>query len=158
MKKSFYQLQVISVMLITLFVTTIAMAGDSATKDECVAKNKAAAQLVLDEGLEAALEKINDKNGSFVWKNSYVFCVDIEKHCVVAHPIKPKLIGKNLMGAKDINNKMFFAEFMSVAKTQGEGWVSYMWPKPGEKTPSKKLAYVYRVPGHNVAMLAGVYE
>ena len=156
--KSVCQLQVIAVLLITLMFTTIAVADDHATKDECVAKAKAAAQLVLDEGLEAALEKINDKDGTFVWKDSYVFCIDLDKQCNIAHPIKPKLIGKNLMAAKDTNNKMFFAEFISVSKTKGEGWVSYMWPKPGEKTSSKKIAFVYRVPGHNVAMLAGIYE
>ena len=158
MKRSYYPVHIIIAVFAAVLFTTQVMAGDSATRDECMAKTKAAAQLVLDEGLDSALSKINDKSGEFVWKNSYVFCVDLEKHCNVAHPIKPKLIGKNLMGVKDTNNKMFFAEFISVAQTQGEGWVDYMWPKPGEKTPSKKQTFVYRVPGHNVAMLAGVYE
>ncbi|MBN2232592.1 MAG: cache domain-containing protein [Deltaproteobacteria bacterium] len=156
--KTVRQLQVIIVFLVVLAVAAGALAGDTATRDECVAKAKAAAQLVLDEGLDAALGKINDKSGSFVWKNSYVFCIDLDKQCNIAHPIKPKLIGKNLMAVKDVNNKMFFAEFISLAKTKGEGWVDYMWPKPGEKAPSRKLTYVYRVPGHNIAMLAGIYE
>lgn len=158
MKKKTCWLNTIAILLITLLVSTIAMAGESATKDECIAKAKEAAQVVLDKGLDEAVKMINDKNGPFVWKDTYVFCLDLEKKCNIAHPIKPKLIGKNLMGAKDPNNKMFFAEFISVAQTQGEGWVDYMWPKPGEKAPSKKLTYVYRVPGHNVAMYAGIYE
>ena len=80
------------------------------------------------------------------------------KHYNNAHPIKPGLIGKNLMAAKDLNGKTFFAEFVNKAKNEGEGWVSYMWPKPGEKKPSPKVTYVEKVPGENVAMLAGIYE
>jgi signal transduction histidine kinase len=158
MKKAPTAPHLISIFLIALLVATTVIAAEDATKEECLAKTKEAAQLVKEKGLEAALEKINDKAGPFVWKNSYVFCIDLEKQCNIAHPVTPALIGKNLMGAKDVNNVMFFAEFISVAKTQGEGWVSYMWPKPGETAPSKKATFVYRVPGQNVAMLAGIYE
>lgn len=139
-------------------VTGFAVAADKATKDECVTKCKEAAAMVQEKGLDATLEVINDKNGPFVWKDTYVFCLDLNKTCNIAHPIKPKLIGKNLMAAKDANGKLFFAEFINVAKNKGEGWVSYMWPKPGEKKPSPKVAYVYKVPGEDVAMLAGIYE
>ncbi|MGD8386275.1 MAG: cache domain-containing protein [Desulfobacteraceae bacterium] len=151
--------------LYSMFVMGVAMvfavsawAGDKATKEECVAKTKEAAKLVADVGLESALETLNDKGGPFVWKDTYVFCVDLEKQYNIAHPIKPGLIGKNLMGIKDVNGKMFFAEFINKAANEGEGWVSYMWPKPGEKKPSPKVTYVYKVPGENVAMLAGIYE
>jgi cytochrome c len=153
--------RVMSAVLVALFAFCFAgfsTAAEKATKEECVAKCKEAAQLVKDQGLEAALKQVNDKNGPFVWKDTYVFALDLNKTCNIAHPIKPKLIGKNLMAAKDANGKLFFAEFINVAKNKGEGWVSYMWPKPGEKKPSPKIAYVYKVPGEDVAMLAGIYE
>jgi signal transduction histidine kinase len=158
MKKAHPVTCLLSALLIALLFSTTVIAGEDATKDECVAKTKAAAQLFQEKGLDAALEQINNKTGPFVWKNSYVFCIDLDKQCNIAHPITPALIGKNLMGAKDVNGKMFFAEFISTAKNQGEGWVSYMWPKPGETTPSLKSTFIYRVPGQNVAMLAGIYE
>lgn len=53
---------------------------------------------------------------------------------------------------------MFFVEFINIAKEKGEGWVSYWWPKPGEKKPASKVTYVYKVPGANYLMAAGVYE
>ena len=59
---------------------------------------------------------------------------------------------------KDVNGKMFFAEFVNVAKDKGEGWVDYMWPKPGDKTPVPKVTYVYKVPDFPVAVAAGIYE
>jgi cytochrome c len=155
MKRIFALLFVFSV---GIFLSGLAVAGDKATKEECVAKCKEAAAMVKEKGLEATLQTINDKNGPFVWKDTYVFCLDLNKTCNIAHPIKPKLIGKNLTAAKDAGGKLFFAEFINVAKDKGEGWVSYMWPKPGEKNPSPKITYVYKVPGEDVAMLAGIYE
>lgn len=146
------------VSLVTIYFTGLALAAENATKEECMAKCKQAAEMVGEKGLDAALTAIMDKNGPFVWKNSYVFCIDMEKKANIAHPIKPKLIGKNLMHVKDVNGKLFFAEFINTAKNSGAGWVDYMWPKPGEKKPVPKTTYVYRVPGEPVFMAAGIYE
>ncbi|MDA8407530.1 MAG: hypothetical protein M0T73_11840 [Deltaproteobacteria bacterium] len=32
-----------------------------------------------------------------------------------------------------------------------------MWPRPGHKSPSKKITYIYRVPGKDLFVGAGVY-
>jgi len=43
---------------------------------------------------------------------------------------------------------------------KGSGWVDYMWPKPGEKSPSKKVSYVKgaKMPtGEVVIVGAGIY-
>ncbi|MCP4704147.1 MAG: hypothetical protein GY865_06015 [candidate division Zixibacteria bacterium] len=56
--------------LLTVFIvmafTGITVAGEKATKEECIAKCKEAAKMVKEVGLEATLKKLNDKNGSFV--------------------------------------------------------------------------------------------
>ncbi len=131
---------------------------ETATKDEAVAKCKEAAKMAVEKGLEETLKVVNDKNGPFVWKDSYVFCIDIEKQCNIAHPERPQLIGKNLFNVKDKNGKLFFAEFINLAKEKGEGWVSYYWPKPNSSEPVPKITYVYRVPNTTAVMAAGVYE
>ncbi len=151
----------IMVTLISLFMFCVigtAIATEKATQEECMAKCKEAADMVKEKGLDATLAVIMDKAGPFVWKDTYIFCIDIEKKANVAHPIKPKLIGKNLMHVKDVNGKLFFAEFINLAKGQGAGWVEYMWPKLGEKKPSTKATYVYKVPGESVFMAAGIYK
>ena len=136
-----------------------AFASGSATKDECVSKCKMAAKMVEGKGADAAFAVINAKTGPFVWKDTYVFALDSETGIILAHPIKPALIGKELMALKDVNGTMIFVELLKAAKSaSGEGWVNYMWPKPGEKSPSKKATYVYKVPGQNVAVCAGIYE
>lgn len=147
----------LGVLILLIGLCQMAQAGGKATESECIAKVKEAAQWVKDKGLEETLKEINNPKGVFVWKDTYVFAVDLRKKTILAHPVKPKLIGKNLVGIKDINGKMFFAEFIKTANSKGEGWVEYMWPKPGEKKPSPKKTYVYRVPGTEVVMAAGVY-
>ena len=130
-----------------------------ATKDECVAKSKEAAAMVNEKGIGAAIEEINKKDGKFVWADTYVFLMDLDGK-MVAHPMSPALIGKNLLDMKDKGEpgKLLFKEFVAVAKGKGEGWVDYMWINPGDPKPRKKVTYIFRVPGKDLFAGAGVYE
>ncbi len=147
---------------LVLFASTIllntASAEEKATKEECIKMAKAAAEMLLKEGPEATFAKINDPKGPFVWKDSYVLCMELKTGIMRAHPFKPGLLGRNLKSIKDINGVMFVMDYLNKANTDGEGWTMYMWPKPGEKKPSQKNSYSYRVPGMDYVMVAGVYE
>ncbi len=152
---------------ITLAVIGIAvsmcLAGSAfaanATKDECVAKTKESAAMVNEKGLDAAVAEINKKDGKFVWKDTYVFLMDLDGK-MLAHPMSPALIGKNVLDMKDKGEpgKLLFKEFVAVAKAKGDGWVDYMWTNPGDPKPRKKITYIYRVPGKPLFVGAGIYE
>jgi cytochrome c len=137
--------------------------ADSATREECIAKCKEAAQFIIEKGQEAALPELDKKDGKFVWKDSYVFVMDFAgTH--LTHPLRPELIGKNVLEWK-VDGRFVIKEFIEVAKTKGEGWVEYMYPKPEElkkpekeRIPSKKVSYIYRVPGTDMFVGAGVFE
>src|SRR5512139_181149 len=149
------------VVLAGLCLAASALAA-GATKDECIAKTKEAAKMVADKGLDAAIAEINKKDGKFVWKDSYVFMMDLDGK-MLAHPLSPALVGKNLLDMKDKavpaeKGKFLFKEFIEVAKGKGSGWVEYMWTNPGDPKPRKKVTFTYRVPGQNVYVGAGVYE
>ncbi|HDS16708.1 MAG TPA: hypothetical protein ENN66_08925 [Proteobacteria bacterium] len=135
----------------------ITLAGDFATTDECISMCKKAVAMYNEKGEEATFQAINDQSGPFVWKDSYVFAMNAENGIILAHPMKPGLIGKDLLALKDINGTMIFVELLKAAKA-GEGWAHYMWPKPGEKQASKKASYIYTIPGTTIAMGAGAYE
>jgi len=146
--------------LVLVFAGTVFAAG--ATKDECVAKTKEAAEMVNAKGLDASIAEVNKKDGKFVWKDSYVFLVDFDGK-MLAHPMSPALIGKNVLDMKDkaedpAKGKFLFKEFTEMAKTKGEGWLEYMWINPGDPKPRKKITYVYRVPGKNIYAGAGIWE
>jgi cytochrome c len=153
------------VLVIMASVVLVASAfAESATKDECVTKSKDAAQLIKEKGMNAAFQDLQNKDGKFVWKDTYVFVMDFTgTH--LTHPLRPEMVGKNVIGFKDSNGKLVVKEFIEVANTTGEGWVEYMYPKPAElKKPekerilSKKISYVYRVPGTDMFVGAGVWE
>ncbi len=150
----------------TLFFTSIvlclllaapALAGKEATKEECVSKCREAAALVNSKGLEEAIEQISDQKGPFVWKDSYVFLMDLEGQ-MLAHPFRPELTEKDhVLLMTDPTDKALFVHFVNLARGKGEGWVEYMWPKPGKNTPQKKITYIYRVPDTEFFVGAGVY-
>lgn len=146
------------VVLLAVFLAGPAFA-DSATKEECVSKSKEAAKMINEKGLDAAVKEINDKNGRFVWKDTYVFLMGLDGQ-MLAHPMSPALVGQNMLDKTDKaeKGKYLFKEFVEVARTKGEGWVDYMWPKPGAQAPSKKISYIYRVPGKDLLVGAGIYE
>ncbi|MCP4746502.1 MAG: HAMP domain-containing protein, partial [Desulfobacteraceae bacterium] len=52
------------------------------------------------------------------------------------------LNGKNMSDFKDPEGKYIFREFLKVCQNNGEGFVDYMWPKPGFDNPVAKLSYV----------------
>ena len=60
---------------------------------------------------------------------------------VLMHPNK-SLIGKNVSDFKDPTGKKLFVEFVSVVRADGGGFVPYLWPKPGQQEPVRKISYV----------------
>lgn len=144
--------------LLGLYLAATAFA-DSATKKEVIAKVKEAATMISKKGQDAAFKEINNKKGKFVWKDTYVFVFDLEG-TLAAHPFTPHNIGRNQMNWRDKSDppRQPIKDMVEVAKGKGEGWAEYMWYKPGENTLSKKISYIYRVPGQNLLVGAGIYE
>ncbi len=140
-----------------LFFAVNAVAGELATKDECVVKCHEAAALINSKGVEAAIEMIGNPTGPFVWKDSYVFLMNLDGK-MLAHPMQPELTQhEHVLLVTDPLDKALFVHFVNLARKVGQGWVEYMWPKPGKNTPSKKITYIYRVPNQELFVGAGVY-
>ncbi|UTJ07446.1 methyl-accepting chemotaxis protein [Arcobacter roscoffensis] len=74
-------------------------------------------------------------------KTGYFWMNDLDAN-IVMHPIKPQLDGKDLSQFKDKGGKRIFFEFAKVAKQKGEGFVDYVWPKPGFEAPQDKVSFV----------------
>ena len=133
--------------------------AEGATEDEVIAKVKEAAAMIINEGQDAAFKESNNKEGKFVWKDTYVFVMDLDG-TLLARPFRQGGIGQNILDWKDRSDSPRYPmkEMVNLAKEKGEGWVEYIWPKPGEEAPSKKISYIYRVPGKNLFVGAGIYE
>lgn len=151
------KISIVAFCLIVGLLSGNAGAEEWATKDECVIKCHEAAAMINAKGLDAAIKEISDPKGTFVWKDSYVFLMNLDGK-MLAHPFRPELTKQeHVLLMTDPTDKALFVHFVNLARKVGHGWVEYMWPKPGKTTPSKKLSYIYRVPGQDVFVGAGVY-
>jgi hypothetical protein len=134
-----------------------AFGAGKATTEECVQKTHEAAAMINARGLEESIKLIGDPKGPFVWKDSYVFLMDL-KGKMLAHPMQPELTRyEHVLLETDSADKALFVHFVNIARESGQGWVDYMWPKPGKKSPSKKITYIYKVPSQDLLVGAGVY-
>ena len=135
-----------------------ASASTKPTPQMIVDKVEKAAALVQKEGKDA-YPKFKGKDSEFIFAGTYIWIND-SAGVMRMHPIKHKMEGQNYIDLKDVNGKLFFTAMIDVAKAKGSGWVEYMWPKPGEKTPSKKISYVklVKVGGEELVLGCGVYD
>jgi methyl-accepting chemotaxis protein len=99
-------------------------------------KNTLSNNEMQKELLEIVKNSKYGKSGYF-WIN--------DKHpTMIMHPIKPALDGRDLTNVKDPNGKALFVEFVkAVNRGNGEGFVDYMWSKPGFSKPQDKISYVF---------------
>ena len=103
-----------------------------------------AAALIEKEGKTAAFTEFRKKDGEWLHGETYLYAYDAKGN-VLLNAAFPQREGTNIAGQKDAKGKPFQDEILEVAATHGSGWVSYMFPKPGQTEPSEKWAYVKKV-------------
>jgi signal transduction histidine kinase len=102
--------------------------------------NKAAA-LIEKEGQAAAFAEFRKKDSEWLHGGTYLYAYDLKGN-VLLNAAFPQREGTNVVGQKDTKGKPFQDLILQIATTEGSGWVSYMFPKPGETESSEKWAYV----------------
>jgi len=89
-------------------------------------------------------------------KDDYFFATDFNA-VMVAHGAKQELEGKDLSGLKDANGTAIVAELVGAAKSNGEGFLNYLWPKPNETEPSPKISYGKAFVPWQLVLVSGAY-
>jgi hypothetical protein len=143
-------------------LSPIAAAQEKATPQEIVSKVQEAAS-VLAKSADAkpggaALQQFDQKQGPWVWKDTYVFVVDCGQAIIAAHPVNPELIGKDAMSLLDTKGHPFFWQVCDALKKPSGIWLQYWWPKPGQKEGSRKISYALRAGSTNYVVGAGIYD
>ncbi|MBC3868653.1 methyl-accepting chemotaxis protein [Undibacterium oligocarboniphilum] len=85
------------------------------------------------------------------------FWINDMQTVMVMHPIKPELEGKNQSATQDPTGKHLFSEMVDIVKKDGEGYVYYMWPKPGNAEPVQKVSFVKGFAPWGWVIGSGVY-
>lgn len=71
----------------------------------------------------------------------YLWITDL-KPIMVMHPYFPELEGTLLDDYTDSEGKLLFVEAAEIAKSKGEGFFDYMWPKQDLQESQPKLSYI----------------
>ncbi|VVB71960.1 Single Cache domain 2 [uncultured archaeon] len=125
------------------------------SRENLVAFVDSAVKYAEENGREKALAAFNDRNGSFVRGNLYIFAYDYNG-TVLSLPHQPTLLGSNRLDAKDSNGIRFVHNCIDQAK-RGSGYLYYLYGNPGMNMKDDlKLGYVKSVDS-NWWLGAGIY-
>ncbi len=141
--------------LIPINDTATALSG-LVTPDDAQAMVRKAVDFYRKHGRERFIKEANDPQGEFRRKSLYAFAYDLDM-TMQAHPVKPELVGQNLLDKKDWSGgKYFRKEIQEIALTKGSGWVDYQYENPATQKIQPKTTYVERV--DDLIICAGAYK
>ncbi len=129
--------------------------ADQGSPAEAEAMVKRAVAYIKTNGQEKAAEEFTNGK-SFKDRDLYISYYEMSGK-VLGHGANPKLVGKNLLGLKDPDGKLFIQMIVDLAKTKGKGWTdSYKFRNPLTDKVSEKVTYIERVGDTWVGV--GVYK
>ena len=150
-------LVVLAVAFLVVALSSVAVSQDKATAQEVVAKVREAASALSKSG---DLAQFNQKQGPWVWKDTYIFVHDCDRKVNAAHPFKPEQIGQDLTSIKGTDGKSLYPDpeaFCNEARKPSGVWIEYLWPKPGSTEGSRKVSYSLSAKGTPYVVSAGIY-
>ena len=118
---------------------TLANAQGTAAEAKAMLE-KAVAAVKADKA--KAITMFNAGEGGFKDRDLYPFCFQLSDGIEVAGP--PSVRGKDVRTLKDSTGKAFGEDLYKAGQSETISEVSYMFPKPGETTPSAKVSYVIK--------------
>jgi len=122
-----------------------------------VALVDAAAATIRQDGLTSACAQFAQKNSRWYFGQYYLFVYSLDG-TAVCHAASPSLVGKNLMGLRDMNGKpivRFITDVGKQPRPDAAGWVFYLWQEQAQLGPSWKSAYLRKVETNGTTYVVG---
>ena len=143
--------------LIAVLLTAAATAhANEPTEKDAIAMAEKGAAFIKANGQDAFLKKISNKDPDYLQGSLYVDVRDIKTGIVLAHPVNPSIVGKDLTDIPDANGKKYRREIIELAAKKGHGWVDYQYKNPTSGKIEPKTTYILRV--GDVVLEAGIYK
>ncbi|MDX5419594.1 MAG: cache domain-containing protein [Hymenobacteraceae bacterium] len=115
----------------------------------------------LEKRGEKAFPDFRKKGSKWFQDDTYLFVWSLDGKRVF-HAADPTMEGKLVNGTKDALDRPYGKMFMETAATpEGEGWVHYVFPEPGDIFPAWKASFVKRVKfpdGREYLVGSGIYN
>jgi cytochrome c len=130
----------------------------SARSKKIVAMVNKAAELIERKG-QSVFPEFRKPGSEWLSGDTYLFVIDM-KGFVLLNGGFPNLEGVDQILWKDTNGKEVVVEMIKVVRSNGSGWVNYVWVKPGHTESTQKWSYVKasKVDGTPAFVGAGFYS
>ncbi|MTW14332.1 cache type 2 domain-containing protein [Pseudoduganella eburnea] len=138
------------------FMAMAAAQASEPTEKDAVAMVEKGAAFIKQHGKDKFIEKISARDPDFVQGALYVDIRDLQSGIVLAHPVNPTIVGKDLTDVPDASGKKYRREIIELAARKGKGWVDYMYKNPTTGKIEPKTTYIQRV--GDAVLEAGIYK
>ena len=145
--------------ILTAPLIVLAMAAAHAsepTEKDAIAMVEKGAAFIKQHGKDKFIEKVAAKDPEFIQGALYVDIRDLQSGIVLAHPVNPTIVGKDLTDVPDASGKKYRREIIELAAKKGKGWVDYMYKNPTTGKIEPKTTYIQRV--GDAVLEAGIYK
>ena len=144
----------IAVLLTGLALACTAWAAEPTEKD-AIAMAERGAEVVRTKGKDELAKRLMAKDPDFLQGSLYIDMRDVNTGIVLAHPVNPSIVGKDLVDVPDASGKKYRREIIQLAAAKGKGWVNYMYKNPVSGKIEPKTTYILRE--GDVVLEAGLY-
>lgn len=103
-----------------------------------------AALLLQTDGKVEAFKRFRSRASSFFFLDSYIFVLNEQGETVI-DPAFPNKTGRSMLAFQDAVGFFAFKNVFEKLEHADDAWVQYLWPKPGNSAPSRKLIYARKV-------------
>ena len=133
------------------FASCAFAASDHGTDVEAKAMVDKAVALIKSAGPEKAYKAFTEHpDGAFKDRDLYVFVYDFDGNCL-AQGANPKMVGKNLIGIKDVDGNAFIKGMVDMVKSKKNGWYGpYKFNNVESKSIEQKKSYCEQGAGNTI--------
>jgi len=141
-----------------IFSSAVVAANDRGSDKEAEAMVGKAVALIKSAGPDKAYKVFTDHpDGAFKDRDLYVFVYDFDGICL-AQGANSRMVGKNLIGIKDVEGIPFIQKEIDMVKAQKKGWFGpYKFPNAATGAVEVKKSYCEQGAG-NTMVCVGVYK
>ncbi|MFW5501331.1 MULTISPECIES: cache domain-containing protein [unclassified Maridesulfovibrio] len=94
----------------------------------------------------------------YEFDDSYLFIISMDG-VLELHTDAPETAGQNVLNSKTSDSRFILKEMISLAEKRGEGYIDYLWPKPGNPdVPYGKTSYIKLFAPYQWVLGTGNYQ
>ncbi len=112
------------------------------------------AVIMLEENGIAEIDRLRDPATPYVFLDTYIFVLEKNGN-VILDPAFPSLKVRNFKDIRDAGGRNVGKAIIDYLKNNKSGWLSFMWPRPGENWPSRKGIFVSKANVNGRELIVG---